>query len=132
MFAGPCFCANRTLVNSSFVFIAIQSLDEEELAQLGKALFFVFGLNIVIGLIQYLGVFPDFLADFLRIFIERIQTEADLRGVSGLYSEPAYMSYAIHSFFLFVMFKKGISLTSREGMCALGAWQSLIFLSFDR
>ena len=109
------------LVNSSFVFIAIQSLDEEELAQLGKALFFVFGLNVVIGLIQYLGVFPDFLADFLRIFIERIQTEADLRGVSGLYSEPAYMSYAIHSFFLFVMFKKGISLTSREGMYALGA-----------
>ncbi|MBM3439049.1 MAG: hypothetical protein FJX91_07960, partial [Bacteroidetes bacterium] len=107
------------LVNSSFIFIAIQSLDEEELAQLGKALFFVFGLNVVIGLIQYWGVFPDFLADFLRIFIERIQTESDLRGVSGLYSEPAYMSYAIHSFFLFFMFKKGIPLTSREGIYAL-------------
>jgi hypothetical protein len=109
------------LVNSSFVFIAIQSLDEEELAQLGKALFFVFGLNLVIGVIQYLGVFPDFLADFLRIFIERIQTEADLRGVSGLYSEPAYMSYAIHSFFLFFMYKKGVKLNSREGVYALGA-----------
>jgi hypothetical protein len=109
------------LVNSSFIFIAIQSLEEEELAHLGKALFFVFGLNVVIGLVQYFGVFPDFLADFLRIFIERIQTEADLRGVSGLYSEPAYMSYAIHSFFLFYMFKKGIKLTSRNGIYALMA-----------
>lgn len=107
------------LVNSSFVFIAIQSLDEEDLAHLGKALFLVFGLNLVIGVIQYLGVFPDFLADFLRIFIDRIQTEADFRGVSGLYSEPAYLSYAIHSFFLFVMYKKGIKLNSREGVYAL-------------
>ena len=46
------------LVNSSFIFIAIQSLEEEELAHLGKALFFVFGLNVVIGLVQYFGVFP--------------------------------------------------------------------------
>jgi hypothetical protein len=107
------------LVNSSFIFIAIQSLKDEEFEHLGKAMFFVFGLNVVIGVIQYFGVFPDFLADFLRIFIERIQTEADLRGVSGLYSEPAYLSYAIHSFFLFFMFKKGIKLTSRHGIYAL-------------
>jgi hypothetical protein len=107
------------LVNSSFIFIAIQSLEDDEFEHLGKAMFFVFGLNVVIGVIQYFGVFPDFLADFLRIFIERIQTEADLRGVSGLYSEPAYLSYAIHSFFLFFMFKKGIKLTSRHGIYAL-------------
>ena len=120
--AGGFWVSTRALfalINSSFIFVAIQSLKDEEYEHLWKALFVVFGLNIIIGLIQYFGIFPDFLADFLRLFIDRIQTEADLRGVSGLYSEPAYMSYAIHSFFLFYMFKKGIKLSSREGIYAL-------------
>lgn len=122
--AGGFWISTRALfalVNSSFIFVAIQSLKNDEYEHLWKALFVVFGLNIVVGLIQYFGIFPDFLADFLRIFIDRIQTEADLRGVSGLYSEPAYMSYAMHSFFLFYMFKKGIKLNSREGVYALFA-----------
>ena len=120
--AGGFWVSTRALfalINSSFIFVAIQSLKDDEYEQLWKALFVIFGLNIMIGLIQYLGIFPDFLADFLRIFIDRIQTEADLRGVSGLYAEPAYMSYAMHSFFLFYMYKKGIVLNSRKGVYAL-------------
>lgn len=107
------------LINSSFIFIVIQNLKEEEYTKVTKALNVIFGLILLTGLIQYLGVFPEWLADVLRLFIDRIQTTADIRGVSGLYSEPAYMSYAVHSFFLFWLFKSRIDPHSKKGVMAL-------------
>ena len=107
------------LVNSSFIFIVILNLVKKEYEHVIKALYFIFGLNVAVGVVQYAGVFPEFLADFLRIFIDRIQTTADLRGVSGLYSEPAYMSYAIHFLFLYWLYKSNIDPHSRKGVFAI-------------
>ena len=107
------------LLNASFIFIVIQSISTVQFEQLKRALLFVFVLNIIVGFIQYAGLFPDFLADFLRLFIDRIQTEADLRGVSGLYAEPAYLSYAMHSFFVYYLYRNRIKIASREGAYAV-------------
>jgi hypothetical protein len=107
------------LLNASFIFIVIQSISTVQFEQLKRALLFVFVLNIVVGIVQYAGLFPEFLADFLRLFIDRIQTEADLRGVSGLFAEPAYLSYAMHSFFVYFLYRKQIKVASREGAYAL-------------
>jgi hypothetical protein len=109
------------LLNASLIFFVILKAGDEEFKFLGKAFEWVFFANVIISLIQYFGLFPPFLAPFMRIFIDRFTVEAHGfgRGVAGLFAEPSYTSMSIHYYFAYFMLYRRIQHTSLLGYLSI-------------
>lgn len=106
------------IINATLVFFAIQQLNEKEYAWLDKALLVVLFTNIGLALIQTLGLFPEVLLPFVRLFLERFTDVpfGEGRGVAGLFAEPSYLGLAIHYFFAYALFRYDIKLNTFLGL----------------
>jgi hypothetical protein len=93
------------LVNASVAFFAIIHIDEEEFGFLNKAFVAVFGVNLLISLLQNFSLFPETLVRPMRFFIERFEATpmGYGRGVSGLFAEPSYFALGVHHYFAYAM-----------------------------
>lgn len=93
------------LVNASVAFFAIIRIDEEEFGYLNKAFIAVFGINILVSLMQNFSIFPETLVRPMRFFIERFEPSpmGYGRGVSGLFAEPSYFALGVHHYFAYAM-----------------------------
>ena len=116
------------LLNVTFIFFCILKVDDKEFSQLRKAFTWVFGINVVLSLIQYFGLFPAFLTPFMRIFIDRFTDEPHGlgRGVAALFAEPSYASLSIHYYFAYFMLQHRIDQKSLLGYGAI-----LLMILFD-
>ena len=116
------------LLNVTFIFFCILKVDDKEFSQLQKAFTWVFGINVVLSLIQYFGLFPSFLTPFMRIFIDRFTDEPHGlgRGVAALFAEPSYASLSIHYYFAYFMLQHRIDQKSLLGYGAI-----LLMILFD-
>lgn len=116
------------LLNVTFIFFCILKVDDKEFSQLQKAFTWVFGINVVLSLIQYFGLFPAFLTPFMRIFIDRFTDEPHGlgRGVAALFAEPSYASLSIHYYFAYFMLQHRIDQKSLLGYGAI-----LLMILFD-
>jgi hypothetical protein len=111
------------LLNASLIFFLLIKVDDKEFRFLTKAFEWVFFTNIVLGVVQFFGMFPEFLGPVMQIFIDRFTVEPHGfgRGVAGLFAEPSYMSMSIHYYFAFFMLKRRIVHTSMAGYVAISA-----------
>ncbi len=111
------------LVNASMIFFLLIHINNKEFRFLSKAFEWVFLINIVLSLIQFMGVFPAFLEPVMRLFIDRFTTEAygGGRGVAGLFAEPSYAGLAFHYYFAYFMLNRRIDPRSVAGVVAIVA-----------
>ena len=116
------------LLNVTFIFFCILKIDDKEFAQLRKAFTWVFGVNVVLSMVQYFGFFPSFLTPIMRIFIDRFTDEPHGlgRGVAALFAEPSYASLSIHYYFAYFMLQHRIDQKSMLGYGAI-----LLMILFD-
>lgn len=109
------------LINASMIFFLLVHVDDEEYSGLVKLFHGVFIANLVLCMVQFLGLFPPFLEPIFRLFIDRFTHEiyGGGRGVAGLFAEPSYASMAIHYYFAFFMLTKKINPRSVLGVAAI-------------
>lgn len=109
------------LINASMIFFLLIHVNDEEYGWLVKIFHGVFLANLVLCVVQYLGLFPPFLEPIFRLFIDRFTHEiyGGGRGVAGLFAEPSYASMAIHYYFAFFMLSKKINPRSVLGIAAI-------------
>jgi len=109
------------LINASMIFFLLINISKKEYSALTNIFHIVFAANIVLCVIQFLGIFPPFLEPVFRIFIERFTHEiyGGGRGVAGLFAEPSYASMAFHYYFAFFMLSKKINPKSIIGISAI-------------
>lgn len=109
------------LINASMIFFLLIHVNDEEYGWLVKIFHGVFLANLVLCVVQYLGLFPPFLEPIFRLFIDRFTHEiyGGGRGVAGLFAEPSYASMAIHYYFAFFMLSKKINPRSVIGIAAI-------------
>ena len=114
------------LINASLIFFLLIRVENEEYRFLTRAFEWVFAANIILSLIQFLGLFPPFLEPVFRIFIDRFTPEVfgGGRGVAGLFAEPSYASLSLHYYFAFFMLNRNINPKSLLG---LGFIVSMVF-----
>ena len=105
------------LVNASLIFFLLIHIKKEEYTFLCKAFEFVFAANVVLCLVQFLGLFPVFLEPVFEIFIDRFTAGifGGGRGVAGLFAEPSYASLSIHYYFAFFMLNRRVNPKSLFG-----------------
>lgn len=111
------------LINASLIFFVLINIKNKEFKFLVKAFEWVFLANIILSIIQFLGLFPAFLEPFMRIFIDRFTAEqfGGGRGVAGLFAEPSYASMSLHYYFAFFMLNRRIQPGSIVGFSAIAA-----------
>lgn len=109
------------LVNASLIFFLLIKIDSEEYRMLVRIFEWVFGINVFLCLIQFLGLFPSFLEPIFRLFIDRFTHEiyGGGRGVAGLFAEPSYASMSMHYYFAFFMLSRKINPRSQLGIAAI-------------
>ena len=109
------------LLNATLIFFVIIGSEDLEYEKIKKVFLWVFAINVIISIVQYLAVFPGFLTPFMRLFIDRFtdQPHGAGRGVAALFAEPSYASFAIHYFFAFAMFHYKVEAKSVLGYMAL-------------
>ncbi|NBX64947.1 MAG: hypothetical protein EBT66_08380 [Bacteroidetes bacterium] len=109
------------LINASMIFFLLIHVNDEEYGWLVKIFHGVFLANLVLCVVQYLGLFPPFLEPIFRLFIDRFTHEiyGGGRGVAGLFAEPSYASMAIHYYFAFFMLSKKINPRSVQGIAVI-------------
>lgn len=109
------------LVNASLIFFLLIKIDSEEYKMLVRIFEWVFGINVFLCLIQFLGLFPSFLEPIFRLFIDRFTHEiyGGGRGVAGLFAEPSYASMSMHYYFAFFMLSRKINPRSQLGIAAI-------------
>ena len=109
------------LINASMIFFLLVHIDDEEYSGLVKLFHGVFIANLVLCMVQFMGLFPPFLEPIFRLFIDRFTHEiyGGGRGVAGLFAEPSYASMAIHYYFAFFMLTKKINPRSVLGVAAI-------------
>lgn len=109
------------LINASMIFFLLIRIGEREYHQLVKIFDWVFGINVLLCLIQFLGIFPAFLEPIFRLFIDRFTHEiyGGGRGVAGLFAEPSYASMSMHYYFAFFMLSRKIDPRSQLGIIAI-------------
>ncbi len=109
------------LVNASLIFFLLIKIDCEEYRMLVRIFEWVFGINVFLCLIQFLGLFPSFLEPIFRLFIDRFTHEiyGGGRGVAGLFAEPSYASMSMHYYFAFFMLSRKINPRSQLGIAAI-------------
>jgi hypothetical protein len=109
------------LLNATLVFFVIIKVDDQEFGSLKKVFTWVFGINVVVSLVQYFGMFPSFLTPIMRLFIDRFTDEphGSGRGVAALFAEPSYASLSIHYYFAYFMFQYKVNQRSLLGYGAI-------------
>lgn len=109
------------LINASMIFFLLIRVDLEEYRLLVKIFEWVFGVNVVLCLVQFMGLFPSFLEPIFRLFIDRFTHEiyGGGRGVAGLFAEPSYASMSMHYYFAFFMLSRKINPRSQLGIVAI-------------
>jgi hypothetical protein len=109
------------LVNASLIFFLLIKIDSEEYRMLVRIFEWVFGINVFLCIIQFLGLFPSFLEPIFRLFIDRFTHEiyGGGRGVAGLFAEPSYASMSMHYYFAFFMLSRKINPRSQLGIAAI-------------
>lgn len=109
------------LVNASMIFFLLIHVKNEEYRWLVKIFDWVFGANVVLCIVQFLGIFPSFLEPVFRLFIDRFTHEiyGGGRGVAGLFAEPSYASMAMHYYFAFFMLTRKVNPRSQIGIVAI-------------
>lgn len=109
------------LLNATLIFFVIIRSEDKEFQQLKQVFLWIFVINIVVSILQYLAIFPSFITPVVRIFIDRFVDEPHGagRGVPALFAEPSYASFAIHYFFAFAMFHYKVEAKSVLGYLAL-------------
>ncbi len=109
------------LVNASLIFFVLIRIKDKEFRFLAKAFEWVFLVNVVLCIIQFMGLFPPFLEPVMRMFIDRFTAEiyGGGRGVAGLFAEPSYASISLHYYFAFFMLNRRIDPRSIVGFAAI-------------
>lgn len=106
------------LVNASMIFFLLVHVDTKEYKGLVRVFDYVFAANVILCLVQFLGVFPAFLEPVFHLFIDRFTHEiyGGGRGVAGLFAEPSYASMSMHYYFAFYMLSRRINPRSQIGI----------------
>jgi len=109
------------ILNASLIFYRIMGADRKEFEGLIKAMLVIFIANYAASLLQYLDLFPRFIAEFYKIFVPRFSTEIHPeggRGVFGLFPEPAFSGYFMHFSFAFLAYWYRLNPFQRKGALA--------------
>jgi hypothetical protein len=116
------------ILNASLIFFRIMGASKEEFLKIIQALIVVFAINVFVSVIQLVGLFPDFIEPYYKLFVPRFTPESLTggRGVGGLYPEPAYSSYAMHFMFAFMILWWRLNPFRRKGAIAF-----LLMFAFD-
>ena len=106
------------LVNASLIFFLLIHVGEKEYRGLVRVFDYVFAANVILCLVQFLGIFPAFLEPVFHLFIDRFTHEiyGGGRGVAGLFAEPSYASMSMHYYFAFYMLSRRVNPRSQIGI----------------
>ena len=111
------------LINASIVFFTVINVGEEELTYVNRAFWTMFGLNVLVSLLQHFAIFPSFLVRTMNFFIDRwtpTQWENG-RGSGGLFAEPSYYAFGVHHYFAYAILLLKIDQKSSKGLLLTAA-----------
>ena len=115
------FRSLTAIVNATFIFYRILFCTNKEFSMIENALIIVFFVCVFIGLLQYFNLFPSFLVEFMSNLIPRFKSSLainDIRGISSLFSEPAYYAYSFNYSAFYILYRKKIKPDNILGVLA--------------
>lgn len=106
------------LLNASLIFIAIQNVDSRRFEMINRGFIVVAVFNFILIALQSLEVIPKFIEPAIQNFIPRFNVGSwgGGRGVSGLFSEPSYLSISFQYFVIYLLYIYQVSFSKLLGL----------------
>jgi len=107
------------IINATLIFYRILFSSDIEIKIVEYALSIIFIFCLFIGLLQYFNLFPISLVEYMNALIPRFRPNIpinDIRGVSSLFSEPAYYAYSFNYGAFYILYRKKIKLDNFIGL----------------
>ena len=106
------------LLNTSLIFIAIQNVDSRRFEMINRGFIVVAFFNFILIALQSAEVIPKFIEPAIQNFIPRFNVGSwgGGRGVSGLFSEPSYLSISIQYFVIYLLYIYQVSFSKLLGL----------------
>lgn len=109
------------LLNASLVFIAVQNVDSRRFEMINRGFIIVALFNILLIAFQNFELLPKFIEPFIQNFIPRFNVGSwgGGRGVSGLFSEPSYLSISFQYFVVYLLYIYQVKFSNPLGILIL-------------
>jgi hypothetical protein len=106
------------LLNASLIFIAIQNVDSRRFEMINRGFIVVAVFNFILIALQSLEAIPKFIEPAIQNFIPRFNVGSwgSGRGVSGLFSEPSYLSISFQYFVIYLLYIYQVSFSKLLGI----------------
>ena len=117
------------ILNATFIFYRILFCTTKEFKIIEYALLIVFLVCLFVGVLQYINLFPSFLVEYMTKIVPRFRPNIpinDVRGISSLFSEPAYYAYSFNYAVFYLIYRKNIKPDS-----LFGSFTFLLVLIFN-
>jgi hypothetical protein len=115
------FRSLSAIFNATFIFYRILFCTNKEFNLIENSLFIVFLICIFLGFLQYFNLFPNSLVEFMSNLIPRFKPNIainDIRGITSLFSEPAYYAYSFNYSVFYILYRKQIKPNNILGVLA--------------